>query len=218
MSDKQVFKVAEYQKPLFKRLEGKSIIIRFERGSAGNLVHRILGSHDLIYWSHAINNTYDSETNPLKWPKKGYIERFIAQNSTCHTAHSFVEEGHQNRKADRQKRDAQILKAVKQNKIFVLLTHVDIRPVNKNIDVIRIVGDERRLRRKGIARPGRHFLQPIVEDNTYNLNINNLVDENYDIFEKEYLALCNQYKLTPNTKPVRDFILVWRSKQILINI
>ena len=83
--------------------------------------------------------------------------------------------------------------------------------------MIRIVGDEYKLRRKGIARPGRHFLQPILEDNTYNLNINNLVDENYDIFEKEYLALCNQYKFIPNTKPVRDFILVWRSKQTFIN-
>ena len=95
---------------------------------------------------------------------------------------------------------------------------MNIRTLNKNTQVLRIVGDESRLRRKNIARPGRHFLQPIVEDNTYNLNINNLVDENYDIFEKEYLALCNQYKLTPNTKPVRDFILVWRSKQILVNI
>ena len=84
--------------------------------------------------------------------------------------------------------------------------------------MIRIVGDESRLRRKNIARPGRYFLQPIVEDNTYNLNINNLVDENYGIFEKEYLTLCNQYKFTPNTKPVRDFILVWRSKQTLVNI
>ena len=64
----------------------------------------------------------------------------------------------------------------------------------------------------------KQFYKPTIEDNTYNLNINNLVDENYDIFEKEYLALCNQYKFTPNTKPVRDFILVWRSKQTLVNI
>jgi hypothetical protein len=216
--DRNNFEAAKYQYRIFKWLEGKSIIVRFERGSAGNLVHRILGSHEPIYWSHAINNAYESETNPLKWPKKGYIERFLAQNSTCHTAHSFVEEGHQNRTADRIQRNVQILKAMKQNKIFVLLTHVDIRTLNKNIDIIRIVGDERRLRRKGIARPGRRFLEPIVEDNTYNLNINNLVDENYDIFEKEYLALCSQYKFTPNTKPVRDFILVWRSKQTLVNI
>ena len=94
---------------------------------------------------------------------------------------------------------------------------VNVRTLNKNIQVIRIVGDERRLRRKEIARPGRHFLQPIVEDNTYNLNINNLVDENYDIFKKEYLALCNQYNFIPNTEPVRKFILVWRSKQTFIN-
>ena len=216
--DRNNFEAAKYQYKILKWLENKSIVICFERGSAGNLVHRILGSHEPIYWSQGINNSYELETNPIKWPNKGYIEHYMDQGVTCHTGHSFIEEGHQNRTTDRIYRNSEILKAVKQNKIFVFLSHVNIRTLNKNTQVLRIVGDESRLRRKNIARPGRHFLQPIVEDNTYNLNINNLVDENYDIFEKEYLALCSQYKFTPNTKPVRDFILVWRNKQTLVNI
>ena len=215
--DRNNFEAAKYQYKILKWLENKSIVICFERGSAGNLVHRILGSHDPIYWSQGVNNSHELETNPIKWPNKGYIEHYMDQGVTCHTGHSFIEEGHQNRTTDRIYRNSEILKAVKQNKIFVFLSHVNIRTLNKNTQVLRIVGDESRLRRKNIARPGRHFLQPIVEDNTYNLNINNLVDENYDIFEKEYLALCNQYKFIPNTKPVRDFILVWRSKQTFIN-
>ena len=209
---------SKYQYKLLEWLENKAIIIHFERGSAGNLVHRVLGSHDPIYWSYEINNSYEIENNPIKWPKHGYIEIHIDQSCTCHTGHSFIEEGHQNRIHDRIFRNSEILKAMKQNKIFVFLSHVDIRTLNKDIRVLRIVGDESKLRRKGIARPGRHFLQPIVEDNTYNLNINNLVDKNYDIFEKEYLDLCNQYKFTSNTKAIRDFILVWRSKQSLVNI
>ena len=213
-----MFKPAKYQIKILKGIEDKGIIIHYERGSAGNLVHRIIASHDPIYWSKLINNSYISESNPLKWPEKGFIEYFIAPDRVCHATYCFIEEEHQNKVADRIPRNSEILKAVRANKIVVLQTQVDIRTLNKNIDVIRIVGDERRLRRKEIARPGRYFLQPIVEDNTYNLNINNLVDENYDIFEKEYLALCNQYKFTPNTKPVRDFILVWRSKQTLVNI
>jgi len=213
-----VFKAAKYQTKLLKGIEDKGIIIHYERGSAGNLVHRVLASHDPVYWSKLINNSYIPESNPLKWPEKGFIEYFIAPNRVCHATYCFIEEEHQNKKAERIYRNSEILKALKTNKIVVLQSHVDIRILNKNIQVIRIVGDERRLRRKEIARPGRHFLQSIVEDNTYNLNINNLVDGNYDIFEKEYLALCNQYKFTPNTRPVREFILVWRSKQTLVNI
>ena len=213
-----MFKAAKYQTKLLKGIEDKGIIIHYERGSAGNLVHRVLASHDPVYWSKLINNSYIPESNPLKWPEKGFIEYFIAPNRVCHATYCFIEEEHQNKKAERIYRNSEILKALKTNKIVVLQSHVDIRILNKNIQVIRIVGDERRLRRKEIARPGRHFLQSIVEDNTYNLNINNLVDGNYDIFEKEYLALCNQYKFTPNTRPVREFILIWRSKQTLVNI
>ena len=212
-----MFKPAKYQAKLLKGIEDKGIIIQYERGSAGNLVHRIIASHEPIYWSKLINNSYISESNPLKWPEKGFIEYSIAPDMVCHATYCFIEEEHQNKVAERIPRNSEILKALKTNKIVVLQSHVDIRCLNKNIQVIRIVGDEYKLRRKGIARPGRHFLQPILEDNTYNLNINNLVDENYDIFEKEYLALCNQYKFIPNTKPVRDFILVWRSKQTFIN-
>jgi hypothetical protein len=212
-----VFKPAKYQTKLLKGIEDKGIIIHYERGSAGNLVHRIIASHDTIYWSKLINNSYISESNPLKWPEKGFIEYFIAPDRVCHATYCFIEEEHQNKIAERIPRNSEILKALKTNKIVVLQSHVDVRTLNKNIQVIRIVGDERRLRRKEIARPGRHFLQPIVEDNTYNLNINNLVDENYDIFKKEYLALCNQYNFIPNTEPVRKFILVWRSKQTFIN-
>ena len=212
-----MFKPAKYQTKLLKGIEDKGIIIHYERGSAGNLVQRVVASHDTIYWSKLINNSYISESNPLKWPEKGFIEYFIAPDRVCHATYCFIEEEHQNKIAERIPRNSEILKALKTNKIVVLQSHVDVRTLNKNIQVIRIVGDERRLRRKEIARPGRHFLQPIVEDNTYNLNINNLVDENYDIFKKEYLALCNQYNFIPNTEPVRKFILIWRSKQTFIN-
>ena len=211
---------SKYQYKLLEWLENKAIIIHFERGSAGNLVHRVLGSHDPIYWSYEINNSYEKENNPIKWPKHGYIEIHIDQGCTCHTGHSFIEEAHENRIHDRIFRNSEILKAMKQNKTFVLLTHVDIRTLNRNIRVLRIVGDENKLKRNHLYKTHvpKQFHKPIIEDNTYNLNINNLVDENYDIFEKEYLALCNQYKFTPNTKPVRDFILVWRNKQDFSNI
>ena len=167
-------------------LENKAIIIHFERGSAGNLVHRVLGSHDPIYWSYEINNSYEKENNPIKWPKHGYIEIHIDQGCTCHTGHSFIEEAHENRIHDRIFRNSKIHKAMKQNKTIVLLTHVEIRSLNRNIRVLRIVGDENKLKRNHLynTHVPKQFHKPIIEDNTYNLNINNLVDENYDIFEK----------------------------------
>ena len=206
-----MFKPSQYQDKLLQKIEDKAIILHYEKGSAGNLLHRIIAASDSsIYWSKFINKSksYIEDNKPLEWSEKQFI--------TCHTGHFFIEESHMNRALDRRHRDSEVIKAIKQKKIIVLQTHVDIRCLNKTIKVIRIVGDESKLRRKGIARPGRRFLQPIIEDNTYNLNINNLVDENYDIFEKEYLALCNQYKFTPDVKAIRDFILLWRSKQTFI--
>jgi len=207
-----MFKPAKYQTKLLKGIEDKGIIIYYEKGSAGNLLHRIIAaSSSSVYWSKFINksNSYIKDDKPLEWSKEEFI--------TCHTGHFFIEESHMSRVLDRRHRDSEVIKAIKQNKIIVLQTHVDIRCLNKNIKVLRIVGDEARLRRKGIARTGRHFLQPIVEDNTYNLNINNLVDKNYDIFKKEYLNLCSNYNFTSDVKAIRDFILLWRSKQTFIN-
>ena len=57
------------------------------------------------------------------------------------------------------------------------------------------------------------YLTPILETNTYNLNINNLTSIDYNVFKKEYLALCADLKLTPDINPVRNFILEWVSRQ-----
>ena len=84
-----------------------------------------------------------------------------------------------------------------------------------NIKIIRIVGTNRREDRPIIYKthPFKEFYKPVNHPNTYNININNLTSIDYSIFKKEYLALCNNLNLTPNIKEVRDFILVWRSKQ-----
>ena len=62
---------------------------------------------------------------------------------------------------------------------------------------------------------GGIFLINLLNRELYevNVNINKLTSQDYATFKKEYLALCNYLNLTPNIKPVRDFILVWRSKQ-----
>jgi len=124
-----------------------------------------------------------------------------------------------------------IIKAIKSNKRIIIKTHEDIvRQLNKNIKIIRIVGDANKLNRiklretlAGKFNPSinnlklddlsNKFLKPIIEPNTYNLNINNLVAENYDIFKKEYLELCINLNIAPDIKPVRAFILEWVSRQ-----
>ena len=85
-----MFKPAKYQTKLLKGIENKGIIIHYERGSAGNLVHRIIASHDPIYWSKLINNSYISESNPLKWPEKGFIEYFTPENLNMPVSRSVL--------------------------------------------------------------------------------------------------------------------------------
>ena len=181
--DRNNFEAAKYQYKILKWLENKSIVICFERGSAGNLVHRILGSHDPIYWSQGVNNSHELETNPIKWPNKGYIEHYMDQGVTCHTGHSFIEEGHQNRTADRIERNVQILKAMKQNKIFVLLTHVDIRTLNKNIDILLSVVKNITEMHNRFYYKNKEEIIPIMKDL---LNINEIT-----YYKELEICFCN---------------------------
>ena len=81
-----------------------------------------------------------------------------------------------------------------------------------------MVGDKKKLSRTILEKTHNHklpnsYFKPIIKHNVYNLNINNLTSIDYDVFKKEYLALCADLKLTPDVKPVRNFILEWVSRQ-----
>ena len=191
---------------ILKKLENKAIIIEYIRGSAGNLVGRIIASDNKFYWDHDMNNSYEYESNPIKWPKGDYK----ARANTCESRYGFFDttitsvEGRNS-----------ILKAMKAKKLYIFRSNSSLKHLNNTIKVIRIVGINNRNNRPSLytTHSVKEFYKPIIHPNTYNLNINKLTSQDYATFKKEYLALCNNLKLTPNVKPVRNFILEWVSRQ-----
>ena len=196
---------------ILKKLENKAIIIEYIRGSAGNLVQRIIASDSKFFWDAKLNNSYEYESNPIKWPNKGYIpnEKY-KNNSTCESEHSFFDTVITSVVGK-----SLLLKALRQNKIFSFRMHITLRHLNNNIKIIRIVGINKLEDRPIIyeTHPFKEFYKPIKHPNTYNLNINNLTSTDYNIFKKEYIGLCNNLNLTPNIEEVRNFILIWKDKQ-----
>ena len=199
-----------YIKQLLSNLHSYIVIIEFTKGSAGSLVHRIIGHDKSFYWDVEYNNF--NSTDSLVFPKID-IKYDISSSITCHVSHSELQ--HINEKIIK----SLILKAIKNNKKTILKDHLCItRSINKNIKIVRIVGNKKKLNRLKLQESHNHFLPntyltPILETNTYNLNINNLTSIDYNIFKKEYLALCADLKLTPDINPVRNFILEWVSRQ-----
>ena len=191
---------------ILKKLENKAIIIEYIRGSAGNLVGRIIASDNKFYWDHDMNNSYEYESNPIKWPKGDYK----ARANTCESRYGFFDttitsvEGRNS-----------ILKAMKSKKLYIFRLNSSLRHLNNNIKIIRIVGINNRNNRPSLytTHSVKEFYKPIKHPNTYNLNINNLTSTDYNIFKKEYIGLCNNLNLTPNIEEVRNFILIWKDKQ-----
>ena len=199
-----------YEEQLLNRLEKSIVIIHFEKGSAGSLLHRIIAHSKSFYWHKWYNNKHDD--NSLTWLNIS-DEEDNTNKYTCHVNYSWLDEI---------KKDiiSQILiiKAIKSNKRIIIKTHQDIvRQLNKNIIIIRIVGNSSKLNRK-ILRSTHSYqvnkaLLPINEPNTYNLNINNLVSKDYNAFLNEYKDLCTYLNIEVKIDKVREFINIWRSKQ-----
>ena len=53
----------------------------------------------------------------------------------------------------------------------------------------------------------RKKIDPIDAANVVNVNIDNLLSLNYNIFEDEYFSLCENLKINPTPIPVRGYIL-----------
>ena len=56
------------------------------------------------------------------------------------------------------------------------------------------------------------FTHPISAPNVVNVNINKLLNPDYDVFLAEYLELCNNLNITPTIIPVRGYILNYNER------
>ena len=193
-------------------VEKHLLILQYAKGSAGNLVQRIIGADDKYYWDKEINNCPNDGINPLEWPinslgfrlqdTKFSIEE---QYSACHTGYCSIFGASDSKKLI--KNAKLVTKAIQNKQKLMLKTDYDIRSFNKKVGIIRIIGTPIR---KIICEKS---LTPVIEDNTFNLYIENLLSYNYDSFLKEYLQLCNYLHLEPKVKAVKDFINIWLERQ-----
>lgn len=88
---------------------------------------------------------------------------------------------------------------------------MDIRRLNNDVKILRIVGNlPDRFNPQGYKDKNITVENHV---NTYNLNINNLLSTDYNIFIDEYLKLCTYFNLEPMINSVRSFILMWLDKQ-----
>jgi hypothetical protein len=204
---------------LLNKFNDKIVIVAHVSGYAGSLVYRILAADNKFYWSKGISGVLTEESYySIKWPDN--TEGFRTYDpdnrtgkllktqhlATCHVQIPLVEDANMQDIIEYYK----IISA--SNKKLLLRTHLmNIRALNNDIKIVRIIG----------SLPDRFNgnnyknINVIAEDhiNTYNLNINNLLSINYDIFLSEYLSLCNYYKIEPVINSVRSFILMWLDKQ-----
>jgi hypothetical protein len=188
------------------------LIVEYAFGTAGNLIHRIIGSNNKYYWDEHINNAYDNTLDPLVWPEKGFRVQtphkldLEEQQRTCHTGYCSLFQYN----SDITHNIRYLKLAIKNNKKLILRSHqqVPIRQLNDNLTIIRIVGDK--LTRKIFTKPP---LEKEIHVNTFNLNINNLISPDDITFIKEYTYLCNFLYIEPTVKKVRTFINIWLDKQ-----
>lgn len=187
-------------------LEKHLLIVQYARGSAGNLVQRIIGADEQYYWDSVINNAVDNNDNPIHWPDEGFriqtskltIEE---QLSACHAGYCNIFDSSNNREFYKNTQLAN--KAIKNKQKLIVKTDFDIRSFNSSVPIVRLIGSPKR---KIICAKS---LTEVEEDNTLNIDINNLI---YEDFDYEYSKLCNYLNLKPN-KDVKKFINMWISKQ-----
>jgi hypothetical protein len=188
------------------------LIIQYARGSAGNLVQRIIGVDSKYYWDKEINNCPDEGINPLQWPVRSLGFRLQdskisreKQYSACHTGYCNIFDETNNK--DIIKNIQLMRKAIKNKQKLIMKTDYDIRSFNKNVSIVRVIGTP--VRKVACAKS----LNPVIEDNTFNLYIEKLISNDYDIFIKEYLQLCGYLDIEPKVKAVRNFIDIWLERQ-----
>ena len=187
-------------------LEKHLLVIQYARGSAGNLVQRIIGADSQYYWDNDINNNEENIKDSLIWPDKGFRLQNSKLNteeqlSACHTGYcNIFNDGDT---TELIKNVQLVKKAMKNKQKLIVKTDFDIRSFNKSVPIVRIIGSPKR--KIKATKP----LEKVLEVNTLNIDINKLL---FTDFDNEYEKLCSYLKLTPNNR-VKIFIQIWLSKQ-----
>jgi len=205
-------------KDLINQFPEKFSIISAKEGFFGSLVYRIIAGTDTKFvWKNDFCGTSIENLKPLEWPRKteGFltyegvpVEVTFKENhlASVHISHQLLER-HRNVK--------NLIGKCQKNKILLLKTHLlnsykELRRVKK---YTRIYGSTTKIINPKISGfRDSQYIKPVSNKYVFNLNIENLMSDNYDIFFEEYLNLCNFYDMLPNTNNVRAFILLHKER------
>ena len=196
---------------LIRTYQNKIIFVSFAPHYAGHAVRRIISASPEVYYPG----------NSIRYPDN--LEGFIAHNlendwqkiflmqhlAACHEddlleypPYSFHDV-------------LNLYKVIKKINMICVITHdLNIHDKFQNL-VVRVVGKKPK-RSVNMHMPNAKILQHVdivYRNNVINLNINNLMSQNYNEFETEYLNLCSKLIIFPQINSVRSFILLWLEKQ-----
>jgi len=193
-------------------------ILCVKGGFFGSLVYRIIvGSDNKFVWKPEFASPVAKEVlKPLEWPVK--TEGFaIYDLDNIEKAYNCFKEQqlasvHIGVKLLEALEDCESLaKLNEKNKLLLLKTHdLDCHKI-LNCEIIRVYGSLNIFHNPAettLRQSNSRYFDPIYQDNVYNLEVCNLVSDNFEIFLYEYLKLCNHLDINININNVRAFILL----------
>ena len=205
---------------IINKVPNNFLILQAREGFFGSLVYRsIAGSDRKFVWRKEFSGC-EEDLGPLEWPRltEGFdiydqdenkTYTWFKENhlTTAHLSHKLLEKSTQN----------DILKVYEKNKTLILKTHDMNLHSELSCKIVRIVGaikDITKLYGNDTTFRKHHniIITEIKQHNLHNLNIENFMSVDFNIFIDEYLKLCKFLDISCNINNVRQFILLSRDK------
>lgn len=193
-------------------------LLEAPKGMFGSLVYRIIAaSSDKIIWNSSFCGSTE-DLAPLEWPR--YQEGFLIYNIGKAT-YKFFKESHlaaahislpllENMSFQELKNKSNFKQSL------LIKSHLTDLHENYNCKVYRLTGSLKNIvpyDKNTQLRSEQHLnFMPAKTNKVYNIDVEKLMSEDYDVFEKEYLSLCDNLDTLPNINNVRQFILLMRDK------
>jgi hypothetical protein len=186
------------------------IFVNYNAGFGGNAIRRIISASPEVYFRKGSPLKYPDNTEGFvahEW-EVGFNKYFKKQHlAACHDDYLVYP-------PKKIKSNIELLikfyKDIKENRVCITTHKKDIHKVF-NCKTIRTVGKFERA--ELIFNVSMECVEPVFENNVFNLRVNKLFSKNYDEFENEYLHLCGFLNIFPQINSVRSFILLWLEKQ-----
>ena len=221
--DTDVYRIINHKKDNF-------IVVAAYSGFFGSLVYRVItGSDEKFVWDKKFSSSNEN-LNPLQWPK--YIEGFTIYNKFTEEETKAMLNGdviwnpsfrenhataaHIGIEVIENMSPRDLIKYFKKDKVLLLRTHHIYCYQNLECKFVRVCGNLRtilpKFNKTGLRYYGYKNIYPVGKDLVYDLNIEKLLNDDYDIFLDEYLSLCSFLDIFPNVNNVRSFILLFKER------